>query len=105
MFYFFFLMIRRPPRSTLFPYPTLFRSPFEPPPRVDLANVNRLRIFAGVFVGLVARFFRDVKELDARVHGFARAERVGPVPGPQRHRQQYLDRTLAGQFGSDVERW
>src|SRR3712207_7388788 len=24
---FFFLMIRRPPRSTLFPYPTLFRSP------------------------------------------------------------------------------
>src|SRR5437660_5703009 len=34
---FFFLMIRRPPRSTLFPYTTLFRSPdLEPlgePPR------------------------------------------------------------------------
>src|SRR2546426_4941686 len=26
MVYFFFLMIRRPPRSTLFPYTTLFRS-------------------------------------------------------------------------------
>src|SRR3712207_8787140 len=26
MFVFFFLMIRRPPRSTLFPYTTLFRS-------------------------------------------------------------------------------
>src|SRR2546430_7543434 len=26
MFFFFFLMIRRPPRSTLFPYTTLFRS-------------------------------------------------------------------------------
>src|SRR3989440_8008893 len=26
--YFFFLMIRRPPRSTLFPYTTLFRSSF-----------------------------------------------------------------------------
>src|SRR6266496_5583142 len=26
-FVFFFLMIRRPPRSTLFPYTTLFRSP------------------------------------------------------------------------------
>src|SRR5258707_7405231 len=26
-FLFFFLMIRRPPRSTLFPYTTLFRSP------------------------------------------------------------------------------
>src|SRR3712207_6877083 len=27
-FFFFFLMIRRPPRSTLFPYTTLFRSWF-----------------------------------------------------------------------------
>src|SRR2546430_8293598 len=27
---FFFLMIRRPPRSTLFPYTTLFRSPLPP---------------------------------------------------------------------------
>src|SRR5215208_7378119 len=27
---FFFLMIRRPPRSTLFPYTTLFRSPPAP---------------------------------------------------------------------------
>src|SRR5205823_14530533 len=26
--YFFFLMLRRPPRSTLFPYTTLFRSAF-----------------------------------------------------------------------------
>src|SRR5574340_1455696 len=26
----FFLMIRRPPRSTLFPYTTLFRSPISP---------------------------------------------------------------------------
>src|SRR2546428_6150086 len=28
--FFFFLMIRRPPRSTLFPYTTLFRSPISP---------------------------------------------------------------------------
>src|SRR2546429_8712730 len=28
--FFFFLMIRRPPRSTLFPYTTLFRSPALP---------------------------------------------------------------------------
>src|SRR2546430_15599441 len=34
-FFFFFLMIRRPPRSTLFPYTTLFRSGRHPchPPR------------------------------------------------------------------------
>src|SRR5262249_61457047 len=32
-FLFFFLMIRRPPRSTLFPYTTLFRSqPIRPAP-------------------------------------------------------------------------
>src|SRR5215510_15540474 len=31
--FFFFLMIRRPPRSTLFPYTTLFRSRPLPPPR------------------------------------------------------------------------
>src|SRR6266487_5959044 len=29
--FFFFLMIRRPPRSTLFPYTTLFRSPTRKP--------------------------------------------------------------------------
>src|SRR5258705_10140746 len=31
--FFFFLMIRRPPRSTLFPYTTLFRSQQGPSPR------------------------------------------------------------------------
>src|SRR2546427_3112786 len=31
--FFFFLMIRRPPRSTLFPYTTLFRSLSRPPGR------------------------------------------------------------------------
>src|SRR3712207_8107541 len=37
---FFFLMIRRPPRSTLFPYTTLFRSQLQPRPRLgDLAGV------------------------------------------------------------------
>src|SRR2546430_11579936 len=32
MLLFFFLMIRRPPRSTLFPYTTLFRSAIETKP-------------------------------------------------------------------------
>src|SRR5256885_5249282 len=34
--FFFFLMIRRPPRSTLFPYTTLFRSYFETVPSNEL---------------------------------------------------------------------
>src|SRR5438552_12919757 len=38
---FFFLMIRRPPRSTLFPYTTLFRSP----------NPGRTRIVGASKVG------------------------------------------------------
>src|SRR2546430_8898000 len=36
---FFFLMIRRPPRSTLFPYTTLFRSPA--PPLLPARSVRR----------------------------------------------------------------
>src|SRR2546426_7919247 len=36
-------MIRRPPRSTLFPYTTLFRSRGDRPPRVDGASRLRSR--------------------------------------------------------------
>src|SRR2546428_8420450 len=35
MSFFFFLMIRRPPRSTLFPYTTLFRSALGPRQRAS----------------------------------------------------------------------
>src|SRR3712207_7230678 len=38
---FFFLMIRRPPRSTLFPYTTLFRSQHAPQLGSDLGLVGR----------------------------------------------------------------
>src|SRR5258708_22146300 len=41
-FFFFFLMIRRPPRSTLFPYTTLFRS---------LAKEIRSREKLGIRIG------------------------------------------------------
>src|SRR5919205_1700584 len=42
-FLFFFLMIRRPPRSTLFPYTTLFRSgsgPAQSPAVMDLIGMK-----------------------------------------------------------------
>src|SRR2546425_2758083 len=42
---FFFLMIRRPPRSTLFPYTTLFRSC----PKASSASSGSLNISPGVF--------------------------------------------------------
>src|SRR3712207_7647112 len=38
---FFFLMIRRPPRSTLFPYTTLFRSSTSSPPTLRRFNSCR----------------------------------------------------------------
>src|SRR5256885_17224642 len=42
--FFFFLMIRRPPRSTLFPYTTLFRSPFG-------RNLKGVLLGYGLFIG------------------------------------------------------
>src|SRR5260370_11473470 len=42
--YFFFLMIRRPPRSTLFPYTTLFRSHLRETRLPHAAASWRLRI-------------------------------------------------------------
>src|SRR5258707_6602035 len=38
MLVFFFLMTRRPPRSTLFPYPTLFRSESMGPRRIEVVH-------------------------------------------------------------------
>src|SRR6266571_6039582 len=51
-FYFFFLMIRRPPRSTLFPYTTLFRS--------TLRHFER--------GGLIGRRAREVAERRSEEH-------------------------------------
>src|SRR3712207_5097466 len=46
---FFFLMIRRPPRSTLFPYTTLFRSP------------SSMSSFGGPETGAVVKWFNAEK--------------------------------------------
>src|SRR3989442_14711214 len=43
--FFFFLMIRRPPRSTLFPYTTLFRSPR--PGRAPDGGLRRAAVVPG----------------------------------------------------------
>src|SRR2546422_7683843 len=44
-------MIRRPPRSTLFPYTTLFRSPDHEPPR-RFGRLAALLVHAGRDVGM-----------------------------------------------------
>src|SRR2546430_12539299 len=57
--FFFFLMIRRPPRSTLFPYTTLFRSVWN-------FGKPQQRVVAQVHAGAI----RDVVDHD-RPRGFA----------------------------------
>src|SRR5260221_11226897 len=42
--FFFFLMIRRPPRSTLFPYTTLFRSTAAPRDNTPLTQPPLLQV-------------------------------------------------------------
>src|SRR5689334_23581935 len=44
LFDFFFLMIRRPPRSTLFPYTTLFRSRTLSKFVTQISEINRMRL-------------------------------------------------------------
>src|SRR5687768_18109707 len=51
----FFLMIRRPPRSTLFPYTTLFRSGHVPGPGRDRGVQGRGPAEAGRRLGQVGR--------------------------------------------------
>src|SRR5438067_11346926 len=53
---FFFLMILRPPRSTLFPYTTLFRSPPIMPP----ANLAMINMSVGEPQGAMPAFARQI---------------------------------------------
>src|SRR5260221_11959455 len=73
--FFFFLMIRRPPRSTLFPYTTLFRSVlppeargFKPPSHEILPDYDKRK--ARPAGPLPADRAAKVTELQGRVPGF-----------------------------------
>src|SRR3712207_7728610 len=69
VFFFFFLMIRRPPRSTLFPYTTLFRS------RLGAGHVRDGPLGRGVVLQ-VEQLARDEAGRGPRDHdgGVARSE-------------------------------
>src|SRR2546422_8337446 len=91
-------MIRRPPRSTLFPYTTLFRSPLgEPPWGVQSRPTSRPR-GAGLRISRVfavlrrARSEEHTSELQSRLHLVCRLllekkNEVVPVH-PEAHGQQ-----------------
>src|SRR3989449_5569540 len=97
-------MIRRPPRSTLFPYTTLFRSQ---PLRRGVAVRDASRQVAND--ERVARLLRDQRELPVLRQAFlerlrhaieAEADR-GELGGPER-RQPHM-KTAARQLGEPVE--
>src|SRR2546430_2707028 len=79
-------MIRRPPRSTLFPYTTLFRSPDQPHPARARGGIHHRRD-PGVPVGLLgadasggalARPRRAEARRSQRPHGPRAADEVAP---------------------------
>src|SRR2546429_5273046 len=77
--FFFFLMIRRPPRSTLFPYTTLFRSPTTREVRMSVEQAGSKEpgrgdrgkpwLLIGVLIVLVGgRSEEHTSELQSRLH-------------------------------------
>src|SRR6266536_908389 len=86
--YFFFLMIRRPPRSTLFPYTTLFPISPDITPEVFREELHKLADWIADYrerseehtselqsrVDLVCRLLRDKKKEDER-HGGCDSEK------------------------------
>src|SRR2546430_6351273 len=65
--FFFFLMIRRPPRSTLFPYTTLFRS--------GEGGISLLDVIPGVVRGQKTRYTSgDSARMYTREHPHDRSE-------------------------------
>src|SRR2546426_4135704 len=62
-FFFFFLMIRRPPRSTLFPYTTLFRS-------LGLGEAGQTYVYMhkGDYYESRVSFYNDIRGLRSEEH-------------------------------------
>src|SRR5258708_18726217 len=72
-FLFFFLMIRRPPRSTLFPYTTLFRSSLVDGEPIDLMEhplVRRVDLFGSIATA-------DIDDAHRRILGAQDARLIG----------------------------
>src|SRR2546422_2641728 len=66
--FFFFLMIRRPPRSTLFPYTTLFRSLPDPEDPANVVDLQARVVEVGADLGIAYRSEEHTSELQSRLH-------------------------------------
>src|SRR3712207_7920851 len=74
-------MIRRPPRSTLFPYTTLFRSDLRVPAPGQAAKVAMLGVLDWARRGLVVRTSRTKRSPDVIALLEELDRRWGPRPG------------------------
>src|SRR5256886_12302626 len=106
-------MIRRPPRSTLFPYTTLFRSPLgidrrDPPPEVQ-RRAGRRRLAPDLLLGLaLPQGLRQRRAVVGRMrlgaHPGGRAPPGPPAGGPgprgRGHAAPHREDTVAGPLGS-----
>src|SRR5215510_12757441 len=85
--FFFFLMIRRPPRSTLFPYTTLFRSTdaTSKPDRIMAIANDLQRRYPGVRVYVIGTSRSTeatmalARPLDGKVAGFVHSSSMIPI--------------------------
>src|SRR2546429_5518514 len=92
--FFFFLMIRRPPRSTLFPYTTLFRSDAR---RGDLVDERDDAGDGGQPVARELRSEEHTSELQSRLHLVCRLlleKKKKSVRPPDRRRYMIKTRRL-----------
>src|SRR5260370_27836628 len=94
--FFFFLMIRRPPRSTLFPYTTLFRSrlarwPFTPD------TIDPCRARSRCARAAVWRSEEHTSELQSHLNLVCRLllEKKNPIPLPSYPCERALDGLVA----------
>src|SRR5439155_21611836 len=101
----FLLMLRRPPRSTLFPYTTLFRSPL-----TNVLRAGARQLLAQAVEIEVEMFLATVKDLKladgrARVvrHGYGPARTIATGIGPvEVARAKIRDRGAAGTMPHDT---
>src|SRR3712207_9081404 len=91
---FFFLMIRRPPRSTLFPYTTLFRSPIVNNPNASSCFIFDKSVRLTTFPYQI-KFYSNSWGGMHRLCNFSQKDES----------KQSMLRWGEGNFGADVLQW
>src|SRR5437762_9193975 len=95
---FFFLMLRRPPRSTLFPYTTLFRSTDVP----TLEGKAHLKVPAGTQSGQMFKLRgKGISNIDGRSRGDLLARLIVEVPSRLNAEQRRKLEEFAALCGDD----